>query len=99
MGKDRPFVSLIAEACRRWRGAASANQDECAAHIAQRKPMCEVELSMASPWRVLLLQVLVGGLIALLTGWLSGQFRLSTAFAVGHAFRTRSNRGTLFSTR
>jgi ATP synthase protein I len=38
---------------------------------------------MASPWRVLWLQVLVGGLIAVLTGWFSGQFRLAASVAWG----------------
>jgi ATP synthase protein I len=38
---------------------------------------------MASPWRVLWLQVLVGGLIAMLTGWFSGQFRLAASVAWG----------------
>ena len=38
---------------------------------------------MASPWRVLWLQVLVGGLIAVLTGWVSGQFRLAASVAWG----------------
>jgi ATP synthase protein I len=38
---------------------------------------------MASPWRVLWLQVLVGGLVALLTGWFSGQFRLAASVAWG----------------
>jgi ATP synthase protein I len=38
---------------------------------------------MASPWRVLVLQVVVGGLIAVLTGWVSGQFRLAASVAWG----------------
>ncbi|MGV0959158.1 MAG: ATP synthase subunit I [Limnohabitans sp.] len=38
---------------------------------------------MASPWRVLWLQVLVGGLVAVLTGWFSGQFRLAASVAWG----------------
>lgn len=38
---------------------------------------------MASPWRVLRLQVLVGALIAVLTGWVSGQFRLAASVAWG----------------
>ncbi|PUE09520.1 ATP synthase subunit I [Limnohabitans sp. T6-5] len=38
---------------------------------------------MASPWRVLVLQVLVGCLVAVLTGWVSGQFRLAASVAWG----------------
>ena len=38
---------------------------------------------MASPWRVLWLQVLVGALIAALTGWFSGQSRLAASVAWG----------------
>jgi ATP synthase protein I len=38
---------------------------------------------MASPWRVLWLQVLVGGLVAVLTGWFSGQSRLAASVAWG----------------
>ncbi len=38
---------------------------------------------VASPWRVLWLQVLVGGLVAVLTGWFSGQFRLAASVAWG----------------
>ena len=38
---------------------------------------------MASPWRVLFLQVLVGGLLAVLTAWFSGQFRLAASVAWG----------------
>lgn len=36
-----------------------------------------------SPWRVLLLQVAIGGLMAVLTGLLSGQFRLAASVAWG----------------
>ncbi len=36
-----------------------------------------------SPWRVLLLQVLVGSLLAVLTGWISGQTRLAASVAWG----------------
>jgi ATP synthase protein I len=37
----------------------------------------------ASPWRVLWLQVLGGGLVAVLTGWFSGQSRLAASVAWG----------------
>lgn len=37
----------------------------------------------ASPWRVLALQVFVGALLAVLTGWVSGQFRLAASVAWG----------------
>lgn len=40
---------------------------------------------MASPWGVLWLQVLAGGLLAVLTGWFSGQFRLAMSVAWGAA--------------
>ena len=36
-----------------------------------------------SPWRVLALQVVVGALVAVLTGWVSGQFRLAASAAWG----------------
>lgn len=36
-----------------------------------------------SPWRVLALQVFVGALLAVLTGWISGQFRLAASVAWG----------------
>ena len=39
--------------------------------------------SQTSPWRVLWLQVLVGALIAALTGWFSGQSRLAASVAWG----------------
>ena len=37
----------------------------------------------ASPWRVLFLQVAIGGLLAVLTGLVSGQFRLAASVAWG----------------
>ena len=38
---------------------------------------------LTSPWRVLALQLLVGVVIAALTGWLSGQLRLAASVAWG----------------
>ena len=38
---------------------------------------------VASPWRVLALQVVVGALLAVLTGFVSGQFRLAASVAWG----------------
>ena len=38
---------------------------------------------VASPWRVLALQVVVGALLAVLTGWISGQSRLAASMAWG----------------
>ena len=38
---------------------------------------------VASPWRVLALQVVVGALLAVLTGIVSGQFRLAASVAWG----------------
>ena len=38
---------------------------------------------VVSPWRVLALQVVVGALVAVLTGWVSGQFRLAASAAWG----------------
>jgi ATP synthase protein I len=42
----------------------------------QRQPV-------GSPWRVLALQVAVGVLMAMLTGWVSGQFHLAASVAWG----------------
>jgi len=36
-----------------------------------------------SPWRVLLLQLIMGVVLAVLTGWVSGQFRLAASVAWG----------------
>jgi ATP synthase protein I len=38
---------------------------------------------ISSPWRVLALQVAVGALMAVLTGWVSGQFHLAASVAWG----------------
>jgi len=38
---------------------------------------------MSSPWRVLFLQAGVGALLALLTGWVTGEFRLAASVAWG----------------
>ena len=54
------------------------------------KPMTAEEVRVwrlrnpaASPWRVLFLQVAIGGLLAVLTGLVSGQFRLAASVAWG----------------
>jgi ATP synthase protein I len=49
---------------------------EQAAALRQSQPQ-------ATPWRVLMLQVLVGALLAVLTGWISGQARLAASVAWG----------------
>ena len=38
---------------------------------------------VVSPWRVLVLQVVVGVLVAVLTGWVSGRFQLAASAAWG----------------
>jgi ATP synthase protein I len=66
--------------------ADSANEDlesDFKPLTAEQAQALRQQNPMASPWRVLWLQVLVGGLIAALTGWFSGQTRLAASVAWG----------------
>ncbi len=69
-----------------WSGEDSVHEDlesDFKPLTAEQAQAWRQQHPMASPWRVLLLQVLVGGLIAMLTGWISGQFRLAASVAWG----------------
>jgi len=70
----------------RWDGEDFVNEDlesDFKPLTAEQAQAWRQQHPMASPWRVLLLQVLVGGLVAALTGWFSGQFRLAASVAWG----------------
>ena len=69
-----------------WDGEDSANEDlesDFKPLTAEQAQAWRQQHPVASPWRVLWLQVLVGGLVAVLTGWFSGQFRLAASVAWG----------------
>jgi ATP synthase protein I len=69
-----------------WDGEDSANEvfeTDFKPLTAEQAQAWRQQHPMASPWRVVLLQVLVGGLMAALTGWVSGQLRLAASVAWG----------------
>jgi ATP synthase protein I len=69
-----------------WDGEDSANEGlepDFKPLTAEQAQAWRQQHPMASPWRVLFLQVLVGGLLAVLTAWFSGQFRLAASVAWG----------------
>jgi len=69
-----------------WHGEDSVNEDsesDFKPLTAEQAQAWRQQHLVTSPWRVLLLQVLVGGLSAVLTGWFSGQFRLAASVAWG----------------
>ena len=69
-----------------WNREDSVNEDlesEFKPLTAEQAQAWRQQNPMASPWRVLWLQVLVGGLVAVLTGWFSGQSRLASSVAWG----------------
>ncbi|PUE35007.1 ATP synthase subunit I [Limnohabitans sp. Jir72] len=69
-----------------WDGEDSVNEDlesDFKPLTAEQAQAWRQQHPMASPLRVLSLQVLVGGLLAVLTGGFSGQFRLAASVAWG----------------
>jgi ATP synthase protein I len=69
-----------------WNREDSVNEDlesEFKPLNAEQAQAWRQQNPMASPWRVLWLQVLVGGLLAVLTAWFSGQSRLAASVAWG----------------
>ena len=86
VGDSAPASAKPQDAVRSWEGADSADDGlepdfkpltpEQAAAWRQRNPV-------TSPWRVLVLQMLVGVAVAVLTGVVSGQSRLAVSVAWG----------------